>query len=247
MPTSSLLLRARFSLLMATPLILFTAITTIYFRPGKAEAWNIVNVNRGHTGFVVLPDSSIANLNAGSSLKVSTDYKKTPVMYLDGEGHFKLNGRSDQKTVLKTSIAEITAGQNTFNVSTYEDNLSIACLDGALAIKTKDGHQLRINPGIALNYNFDNKSWSTVNIDKDTVTSWLYGVYYLNEEKLEDICKRIERVYNVRIRFDCVRCTQHRFSGFFKKTEPIGVILGNLSLAGRIGYFYDSRGVIHWR
>lgn len=231
---------------MAVHLILLTAILIIYFRFNKAERWNIVNVNRGYTGSIVLPDSSIATLNAGSCLKVSTNYKNAPVMHLEGEGHFSLKGRNDQKTVLKTSIAEITASENIFNVSTYENNLSIACLDGVLAIKTKDGHQVRLSPGLALNYDLDNRSWSTVTINKDTVTSWLHGIYYLKEEKLKDICKRIERVYNVKIHLDCVSCSQHRFSGHFKKTEPVSVILGNLSLAGSLGYSYDNTGVIHW-
>jgi len=168
-------------------------------------------------------------------------------MYLDGEGHFNLKGSHEQKTILKTSIAEITADENVFNVSTYENNLSIACLDGCLSINTKDGHQIRLNPGLALNYNFDNKCWSTDKINRETVTSWLHGTYYMKEEKLGNICKRIERTYNVKIHFDCDGCSERRFSGHFKKAEPISVILKDLSLAGGLGYFYDSEGLIHWR
>lgn len=236
-----ILIVAHFVVLALTPLIAF------YFLSNQAIVWNIIEINKGHIGFVILPDSSFVNLNAGSSLKVAANYNSTPVLCLDGEGVFNLKAGNGRKVILKTRVAEILARENTFNVSTHNDDLSITSLDGTINIKTNKGPEVSLKTGFALKYDFDKETWTTVKINKDTVTSWLNGVYYMNEEKLERICKRIERVYDVKIVFDSDLFKGYRFSGKFRKKDSINVILANLSSAGGLKYCYDRAGVIHWR
>lgn len=196
---------------------------------------------------MILPDSSEVNLNASSILKVSVNYNSNAAILLDGEGHFNLKPRNNQKVTLKTNMAEILSDRSILNVSTYDNNLSVACLDGTVLVKIKNGQEMLLKPGFALAYDFDNKSWTTTNVNRDTVTSWIRGVYYIDEEKLEYICKRIERVYNTRIIFDRPVYKNHTFSGKFLKADSVNVILENLSVAGGIKYIYDKEGVIHWR
>jgi len=213
----------------------------------KIPVWNTINIIKAHTGFVILPDSSYVNLNAGSLLKVATSYKTNRVMLLDGEGCFKFKPGAGEKVLLKTRLADIFGCANSFNVSTYDDELFVACLDGSVSVKIKNGRQLVLNAGSAVKYDPDSKSWATLSIDQDTVTSWIRGVYYFDEEKLENICKRVERVYDARIVFDRPACKNYSFSGKFRKEDSIHVVLENLSHASDVNYFFDQAGIIHLR
>ena len=168
-------------------------------------------------------------------------------LLLDGEGRFKFKPGNSEKITLKTNLADILGGAGDLNISTYGDILFVACLDGSVSVKIKRGHQVTLNAGSALKYEPENKSWTTANINQDTVTSWIRGVYYIDKEKLGSLCRRIERVYDVRIVFDQQACKNYSFSGMFRKGDPINVILENLSHTGGVRYFYDKSGVIHWR
>lgn len=213
----------------------------------KALAWNTITINKGHKGFVMLPDSSEVHLNASTILKVSASYNTNGELLLDGEAHFKLKPRNNQKVTLKTNVAEIVSDRSTLNVSTYDNNLSLACLEGNVLVKIKNGQEMRLKPGSALVYDFDNKSWTTSNVNIDTVASWMWGVYYIDQEKLKNISKRIERVYGVKTVFDCSSCEEVTFTGKFERTDSVRVILEDIREASKLKYIFDKNGVIHWR
>lgn len=207
----------------------------------------MIEITKGHTGLVILPDSSVVNLNASTLFKVSTDYYKNPVIFLDGEGLFNFRSGKGRETTLRTNKAEILTTGNILNVSTYGDRLFIACLAGTALVKIKNERNLSVNEGFSLTYNFNTRSWSIASVNRDTATSWTQGIYYLNHEKIGEICEKIERVYNVSIVFDRQACSDHRFTGKFSKSDSLHIILNTLSQAGNMQYFFDRTGVIHWR
>jgi ferric-dicitrate binding protein FerR (iron transport regulator) len=104
--------------------------------PKLAFIENIVPL--GSKSEVNLPDGSVVWLNAGSTLRYSTDYGRTTRdVYLTGEGYFKVAKQDKAAFTVHTSLMKVKALGTEFNVKAYpdEDKTEATLVSGKVSIE----------------------------------------------------------------------------------------------------------------
>lgn len=209
---------------------------TGYFKSsGTPESNIVVTTTYGSRSEVVLPDGSRVKLNAGSRLKYhyKNEDKERKVDF-SGEAFFDV-AKSKIPFVIHTPDSLIVKVLGTkFNLSSYDDDLytQTSLFDGMVELSKKGAPDLVLLPGhIAV---FD-KAANKIEYSSGTVehsTSWMQNKLYMENMSLSDVCKYLDRWYDVKITFDdsCLGEKIH-YTGVLKEPTILDVLnaLCNLS------------------
>jgi ferric-dicitrate binding protein FerR (iron transport regulator) len=174
----------------------------------------------GNQSRIVLSDNTIVWLNAGSRLVYPTLFKgKIREVLLFGEAYFEVAKNPDQPFIVKTSNLDIRVLGTKFNISTYaEDNVIQTVLkEGSVAVR-------RIGAGffekdIVLVPNqmalFDKTTGDTriQEVDPNYYTLWTKGLISFDEIDLVRVIKKLERFYNISVKFSDPQKEMIRISG----------------------------------
>jgi ferric-dicitrate binding protein FerR (iron transport regulator) len=79
------------------------------------------------------------------------------------------------------------------------------------------------------------------NIDPYSYTSWKDGKIIFNGEKLGDIAKKMERWYNIEIRFEMESLKNYKFSGTILRNKPIDQTIMAMELLAPIRFNYEIK------
>lgn len=163
----------------------------------------------GSSSKIVLSDSSVVWLNAGSSLIFPSIFKgKTREVVLFGEAYFDVFPDKDKPFIVQTSALEIRALGTEFNVSAYpEDNIIQTVLkEGSVAIRgvnaTKNEKEIILKPNQLASFDKKTKNMSIAGVNTDFYTLWTDGLLSFENRDLNRITKSLERFYNIKIQFE---------------------------------------------
>jgi ferric-dicitrate binding protein FerR (iron transport regulator) len=197
----------------------------IYTRPGTRTK-------------VVLPDSSVVWLNAGSKLTYSEPFGVTErTVTLTGEAFFDVV-KNSKLFIIQTSGVQIKVLGTAFNVRNYpnEKKIETSLVRGSVEItldkSPEKKYVLKPNEKLTLNteenVEINNKKRerlplaivSTLHyLNSNTIaeTSWIENKLVFADESFEDVAKKMERWYGVSIRFKNEKVKVERFTGVFEK------------------------------
>ena len=189
----------------------------------------VVEAPLGAKTRLVLPDSTLVWLNAGSLLLYAREFNgETRCVYLNGEANFKVAKDLEKPFIVKTEYMDIEALGTVFNVQAYsEDSCSlVTLLSGQVSLETfnemgeKADHALLAPNQSALT---DNRkgSISLINVDPSLVNAWIKGIYKFKDEPLSTIVKRLENYYNIHIHLGNSQLGQIRYTGTFSLDQDI--------------------------
>ncbi|WP_298740548.1 FecR domain-containing protein [uncultured Chitinophaga sp.] len=224
----------------------FTAIET-----GSANTWNTLTVPIGKTYSIVLEDSTIVHLNAASKVQFPFAFTgHTREIMVDGEAYINVTQKSNHSFIVYTphSIIEVLGTQ--FNVNTYDSGVvRVALVKGALRVKGEN-QQVTIHPGQEAIYEAG-RGMTVQYFEEDIRIGWLKGLYYFENQKLEDIAVVIKRWYGVDVVFDNAALGKKTFQGVLDKNKSLSTFLTNLTSAGfsnglEMEYYYEN-AVLHIR
>ncbi len=174
----------------------------------------------GSSSKIILSDSSVVWLNAGSSLiypSVFTNKNREVVLF--GEAYFMVKSDKDKPFIVQTSALEIRALGTEFNVSAYsEDNVIQTVLKkGSVAIRridtSKDGNEIILSPNQLALFDKKTKNTSITEVDTDFYTLWTDGLLSFENRDLNRVIKSLERYYNITIQFENPLTGQVKISG----------------------------------
>lgn len=201
----------------AAVLVLISATAFLYTKNVSAEL--------GQTRVTHLPDGSLAELSAGSSISYRPLlWMISPNVKMDGEAYF--SGKHAKNFTVKTEQGDITVLGTSFDACTYHNKLQVACVEG----KVKVANELS---SVVLTANMQtivvNKKMSTTHINDivEDVTGWTKGVFSFNNKPLKEVLDDIERYYGVNVAepegIDTLRYTG-RFTRDKSPEEVVGII-----------------------
>jgi ferric-dicitrate binding protein FerR (iron transport regulator) len=194
--------------------------SVLQIREEVANVMNQLVIPYGNQSRIVLSDNTIVWLNAGSRLVYPTLFKgKIREVLLFGEAYFEVAKNPDQPFIVKTSNLDIRVLGTKFNISTYaEDNVIQTVLkEGSVAVR-------RIGAGffekdIVLVPNqmalFDKTTGDTriQEVDPNYYTLWTKGLISFDEIDLVRVIKKLERFYNISVKFSDPQKEMIRISG----------------------------------
>ena len=218
-----------------------------FTKPSTEIEWRTVRAENGVTATIWLSDSSLIELNAGTVLRYPETFdKRKREVHIEGEAFITAAPNPHQPLIVHTKQATIDVLGTSFNVCTYEGKFSAALISGAILVTTRGGQTIKLTPGYSASLLPQSDQLVISSFKEGEMTGWMKGKYNFENKALGDICRVIERAYNIKIVFDTPPSLIH-FTGSMNCNKPFTAILKKLSAISRMEYYRDDNGTIHWK
>ncbi|MDR2039722.1 MAG: FecR domain-containing protein [Bacteroidales bacterium] len=154
---------------------------------------------------VILPDSSIVWLNAGSRIEYPEEFLTgTRQVRLSGEAYFDVKQNKKQPFTVTTEKLQVHVLGTQFVVSDYsEDTMTETVLvDGKVAVninKDSSGRLFELSPDESLTFDETKHSTNIRKINALQHCQWITGRLYFDNVELGDIIKQLERWYGKKV------------------------------------------------
>jgi len=191
-----------------------------------------------------LPDGTMVSLNSGSTLKFPTtfDNSKTRLVYLSGEGNFKVAKNAQQPFIVDINKLQVRVLGTTFNVDAYPGNaaITIALVEGKILLqqtsndKISDLMEMKPNQ-VAFFKQSENKIQWKEESDLTKYTAWTDGKIVFCNDPVNTVIQKLENWYNVDIELFDKKLENYRFTGTFID-EPLEQVLSILNLTSQMQY-----------
>lgn len=182
-----------------------------------------------------LSDGTQVTLNSGSSLKYPVRFLDNQVreVFLTGEAFFDV-------TKSKTDIFKVHANEivtevygTQFNIMAYEneDIQEVVLVEGSVGVSNtvdSSNQKLMLVPNQKAQLNKTTATISKKDVNVDSYIAWKYDVLNFQNLKFQDILKKMERHYNIKIVNEFHGIENDPYTGTFE-TETPSQILSYLS------------------
>jgi len=187
---------------MAASLLIFVSLNFYTNLFSTSDAKVAMSTTYGSRSEVVLPDGSHVKLNAGSSIEYHYDkLRKTREVDFSGEAFFEV-AKTHQPFVIHTPDGlNVKVLGTKFNLSSYPEDqqTQTSLVEGSVELSKSGVEKLILNPGQIAS--FDKKS-NVLKYNEGMVNQnlgWMQNKLYMENMSLQEVCKRLERWYDVQI------------------------------------------------
>jgi ferric-dicitrate binding protein FerR (iron transport regulator) len=213
---------------------------------------NEVKVPYGTKTKLELSDGTIVWLNAGSRLAFPSEFKgSNRTVHLEGEGYFEVAHDRDAPFFVKTKKMKVSVLGTKFNVSAYPSDkvVETVLIEGSVSLKTHDGllsKNLVMKPSQKATFNLEhNEVEVAYESDIEKYISWKDGVFQFSNEDLSRVLRKVERYYNVDIKYDDrIIETALPVSGKLDIGYDVDTVMTILSHVARINYERSDNQII---
>ena len=225
----------RYAAFLTLPLLLTSLVLGyLYFHePEQDDRYAEITAATGSVIRFELPDHSVVWLNAGSTLRYPTVFRKDN-RYVDlrGEAYFDVQADRECPFYVNTPNGlSIYVYGTKFNVSAYEDDDIIETVleKGKVNVISPDRQTItQLTPGERLLYDKHSQKLVKNKVDVYEKVAWKDGKLIFRNTALEDIFKRLERHFNVEIQFSNKSGKEYKYRATFRN-ETLPQILDYLS------------------
>ncbi len=211
-------------------------------RTGK-NAWAEIKCPAGVRTEFQLPDGSKGFLNSNSKLKYPVIFNDARNVYLTGEAFFEVVKNKRSKFTVTAGKLKVEVMGTSFNIMSYEDqqNEEITLETGHLKVFGSDNKQLSIlSPDQQFVLNKEQNRYTKREVNTLNYTSWTSGKLIIQNERFEDVAKKLSRWYNVDIDIEGRTIKDFRYYATFEN-EPLDEVLRLISITAPIQYREDTR------
>lgn len=238
-------------LLKIAAAILITFTCTYYFLQSQQKeipsvpdtiAMQTLHVPAGQRVELTLSDGTKVWLNSLSTFIFPTQFTETARnVYLDGEGYFEVAEDAGKQFKVNTQNHIVKVFGTEFNVFAYGKNNSFetSLINGSVEIATKDDRiNIPLTPGNRVY--LENDRLITDSIRDNDYFLWKKGIISFNHERIEDMLKKLELYYDIRIENHNKRIVNVRYTGKFRTKDGIEHVLNVLQVPTGLRYKRDS-------
>jgi len=225
-----------------------TAKGQITYKPlsGSKEqlGYNTLTTPRGGKFNILLPDGSLAMLDAGSSITYPAQFvAKERIVTITGQVYFEVVHRSAQPFVVMAGNQIIKDIGTRFNISAYADEKLVKTTleEGAVSV-TKNRKTIFLKPGQVGVSQYAGDGLTTGVADLEETLAWKNGYFRFNNEPIENIMPKISRWYNVDIKYNG-KLPSDGFNGTISRSKSIEKVLDMLQRTGVIHFKVEGRNV----
>ncbi|MDR1201695.1 MAG: FecR family protein [Tannerellaceae bacterium] len=206
--------------------------------PGKS--FNQLYVPYGKITTITMNDGTKIWVNSGSKLIYPPSFANDKrEIYVDGEIYLEVIKNKEVPFIVKTGLFDIQVLGTSFNISAYssDDRQSVVLASGSVSVKdTKENRISIISPNQKYTYEKSNDSFRLQEVNALEYTNWRFGFLSLHKERLENVLKKIERFYNVRIDYAAGQSDYYILSGKLDLKENIEETFRILAITAPIDY-----------
>jgi len=186
---------------------------------------------KGSVSQMVLTDSTIVFLNAGSQIRYTHETKeKEREVFLEGEAWFDVSKKKNKTFVVHTSTYDVYVTGTKFNVKSYaEDNEVVTTLEeGEVRITSSENIRLAesvtLNPGEQVALDKHSKEIAVRNVDPSIYSSWKDNKLIFLNMNLAELVVLLERRYGVDIEVDDPGILKYHYTGTIKNETILEIL-----------------------
>ena len=210
---------------------------------GAGPEYHTISTPRGGQYQLMLPDGTLVYLNAASSLRFPTVFKKGErQVTLTGEGYFEVAKNKQQPFQVFAGTTTVEVLGTHFNIKAYADEnaTKTTLLEGLVKVnKAKDGVILK--PGFQA-VTGELAEITTTPADLEQVMAWKEGYFQFNNEEFHSIVAQLERWYDVEFSYPAT-IGSRTFAGAIPRNTNLSQVLQILELSGSITFTIEGRRI----
>lgn len=165
----------------------------------------------------VLPDGSSGMLNSGSKLSYSLPFSINRKLKLEGEAWFKVTRDKNHPFEVSAGNSSITVLGTSFNLSAYpsENYVEVVLQEGKVEFSENNHNEkVTIKPSERLVFQGGNIFKSVT--DPSKFSAWTEGKLVFRGDPMDEVARRIERWYNVKVILANPELEKYSFRGTFE-------------------------------
>ncbi|MFG6685475.1 FecR family protein [Mariniflexile sp. HNIBRBA6329] len=169
--------------------------------------YNKLKIPNGRTFNITLSDGTVVYLNSGSSLKYPVKFLNgmKREVFLEGEAYFEVSKDKLHPFIVNASEMNVKVLGTKFNVSSYKNDTEISAVlvEGSVSLSNdlKPKNEAILTPGskgVLTKSNLESDI-SLEKVDTSLYTGWIKGDLLFRKSSFNDMAKKLERSYNVKI------------------------------------------------
>ena len=225
--------------------LLIASIFYYYTVNDEAEkgAWAEIKCPPGVRTEFQLPDGSTGFLNSESTLKYSLNFKNNREVLLSGEAFFDVRKDEKNKFRVTTQRLKVDVMGTSFNVMAYEGQSyeEITLKTGSLKILGKNDTELsKLAPNQQLIFDKEQNRSFKKEVNAFNFISWTTGKLIIQDQRLEDVARKLSRWYDVDIEIEGQELKDFRYYATFEN-EPLSEVLSLITATAPIQYKEETR------
>lgn len=198
----------------------------------------------GNRSEIVLPDGSIVKLNSGSEVTyMYNPKKKVREVRFQGEGYFNVSKSKNPFVVKMANGVQVKVLGTTFNLKAYPDDPTIqaSLIEGHIELEYNN-NKLTMKAGEMAEFDKERNELRQIDGDLSHSYGWLNNKLYMEDMPLADVCKYLERWYDVHISIQGDLGKDIRYNGVIQE-ETITDVMKALSRLSNITYHVKGKNI----
>ena len=192
-------------------------------------------VPKGKRSKLVLSDGTALHVNSGTKVIYPNRFAgNTREIYVDGEIFLDVAHNQKQPFIVRTNEIAIRVTGTRFNVQAYEEDaeIQVVLASGAVQI-TPNHHAGKIDLVPSQLYDYKAGQASVKHVDVERYISWMQGMIYVEDERLDVLMTKLSRYYGEKILFDEGLGNQ-KCTGKVDLKDDLSEVLSGLTFSFRI-------------
>lgn len=214
--------------------------------------YNTLNIPYGKRFQLHLSDGTVVHLNAGTTLKYPVKFiaGQDRTVYLDGEAFFDVAKDRKHPFIVNADKLNVRVLGTHFNVSSYpeDSHADVVLVEGSVGMYTEGqifdaSKNIVLEPGYKGSFNKAESNIQTKEVSTAIYTAWIKGELVFRNMAFKNICKKLERHYNIVIENHNTSLEGERFNASFKN-EPVANVLSYFKELHNFNYTINKNKVI---
>lgn len=232
---------------IAATVLVFYSLMMFFAYNDQLNGQLSVRTPYGDRSEVTLPDGTKVELNAGSTIDYKFDPKeKTRLVSFSGEAYFEVAKSCVPFVITTPSGLQVKVLGTKFNLEAYPEDSEVktTLFEGSVALTSANSaDSYTMKPGQIVSYLKNERKLVLQTGEPEKMLSWVDNKLYMDEMPLSEVCKRLERWYNVNIEInDFSQIGEIHYTGVLKE-ETIGDVLDALCQLSPISYTMNGNHV----
>lgn len=197
---------------------------------------------------ILLPDSSVVWLNAGTTLRYASSFARDRQVQVEGEASFEVTPDKEHPFVVSTGGIKVKVHGTCFNVNSYAsaENIKVALTRGSVSILLENGTESFLQPGEMATLDKKSRRLEIEKTDIHLETFWASEQVTFRNQSLGYICRHLEKWYHIRIEVDPAIADSLHYT-FTIKDDSIETILRVMARITPISYTFDENNHLRIR
>lgn len=218
---------------------------SLVYKGGVADGrlvYNTLATPRGGQYRLVLPDGTVAWLNAASSITYPTAFNgRERSVETSGEVYFEVARNAQQPFLVKTGRQQIEVLGTHFNINAYHDEgaINTTLLEGAIKVTPAGttGKAILPKPGQQTSYDLQTGHIQVKQVNTATAIAWKNGLFSFEKAGIQEVMRQLSRWYNVDVIYEG-NIPSQTFSGDIYRNLGLSKAL---EMLGFVGFHFEMQ------